>query len=203
MKWQPWVGDAYQSGYRKGLKLLIFGHSHYRQDADVRAKADNPLFTQLVIEDHIRTAKYKFFKHIEDVVCGEELQHAARSDFWHRVAFSNYVQELIDAPGRNPSHGQWEGGQKAFPQIINKARPDVIFVFSLTVWNQLPSAADFPGSENIFDMTDAAYLWKIADRYVLGGGFAHQRNPLVGRDIWHVWSEWLLEEATRRLGKSR
>jgi hypothetical protein len=197
INYTPWKGIKYDGGYRNGLKLLILGDSHYGG-----AGANHSELTGDEIRRHVEIEPYAFWTHIEQVIEGRTLSDDARRSFWDSVAFSNYFQQALDRPGVRPSDVQWERGRRAFSEIIDYTEPDILFVFSLRVWERLPTLPEFPGTKSITEMTDAATLWRVHGRSLVGGGFAHPRNPMVGRDIWHAWSEWLFSCGTKNLGST-
>lgn len=188
MHYRPWIGSRYQEGYRDGLKLLILGLSHYR-DPD-------PGATCHWTNHHIEKTPDLFWTHVEHVVSGRALDGAGRKEFWHQVAFSNLLQDCMNAPGDNVTDEQWTRGRLAFAEIIECTAPDVVFVFAQSAWTHMPDDTEFPGSHSIIDLGQSDYLYRIRPGYdVLAAAFNHPRNPGCPREVWHAWSGRLLANA--------
>lgn len=184
MHYRPWRGDGYENGFRGGLKLLILGHSHY-SDCDPEA-------TRKYTREHVEEKQGGFWTHVEQVILGERLDQDRRRAFWNSVAFSNFIQEPLEQLGDEPTDSQWTQARRAFPEIIAYTKPDLMFVFSIKAWSELPDDKEHPGSCDVPGCCKDAYLYRIDSTYQLfAGAFAHPRNPRVGRIIWHAWSEYL------------
>jgi len=62
-----------------------------------------------------------------------------RKWFWNSISFYNYIQEIVnDEPGGKRSKNQWINSIRSFYETIEKLRPELIFVFSIAVGNNLP-----------------------------------------------------------------
>jgi hypothetical protein len=202
MSYEPWIGAAYKDGFVDKKKLLLVGHSHYRGDLEIDV-ANDPKFTKTVVKDHLEK-EYAFFSHIERVLINldSKFSKEQRDRFWKRVAFANYFQEALLEPGARPTDAQWDAGNAGFATLLRSIQPDLMFVFSLEVWNRVPTDKVFPGSDNV-TQDGSAYLWQVDNHFVLGGGFAHPRNPRVNRPVWHAWAKWLFEQSTRVQSRSK
>ena len=197
MHYRPWRGDDYPNGFRKGLKLLILGHSHYDDD--------NPDATEKWTRKHVEEKPDRFWTHVEEVIQGRCLDSDRRREFWNSVAFSNFIQEPLTL-GAKPTDLQWTRARKAFPEIIAYTKPDLMFVFSTKAWSKLPDdrEEEYPGSSDVPSCSGQAYLYRIDLTYQLfAGAFAHPRKPLVERIIWHAWSEFLFTKALSLMKKSQ
>jgi hypothetical protein len=188
--YRPWQPRGYRREGYSGLRLLILGHSHY-DDWSKNATRDWTLA-------HVQKKPDRFWTHIEQVVSGRVLDPKQRQEFWSNVAFSNFIQEPLAGVGPKPSRRQWQEARRMFPEVVECTRPDVVFVFSTTVWEHLPENEAYPGSRHLPGYGRRAYLYQIETSYrMLAGVFNHPRNPVRSREHWHAWSNTLLEAARR------
>jgi hypothetical protein len=188
MHYRPWIGSRYEEGYRDGLRLLIMGLSHY---GDTDEGATSHWTTR-----HIEEKPDAFWTHVEQVVIGRALDRASRKELWHRVAFSNFLQGSMDAPGDKVTGEQWTRGRRAFAEIVECTTPDIVFVFAQSAWTHMPDDAEFPGSHSVADLGQSGYLYRIRPGYeILAAAFNHPRNPGCPREVWHAWSDRVLASA--------
>jgi hypothetical protein len=187
MHYRPWKGTSYKSGYVSKLKLLILGHSHY-DDFNRNATIH---WTKKHFEKPDR-----FWLHVEQVVKGFPLDNTQRKSFWNSVAFANFIQQALERNGR-PTKQQWNEARNSFLQLVRCTEPNLVFVFSTTVWEHLPDAQDqgFSGSYQPPKLGARAYLYQTPDHQFLAGVFNHPRNPAKSRGYWHKWATTLIESA--------
>jgi hypothetical protein len=128
VRFSPWIGDQFQSGLR-GLRLLIVGESHYGP----KNQNYDPGFTVNCVRNVVRGEwKLKFFGNLQsnlaDAGLGVESPTClrARKEFWERVAFYNYIQEMISAPGIAPSTSAWERAREPFREVLNELQPNCV-----------------------------------------------------------------------------
>ncbi len=132
---QPWRGGQYAE-HRP--RLLVVGMSHYRCDVEV----PDFYFTNQVIEDRIANGdRGAFFTNIvATCTCNDELpSQEAKIEFWHSIAFYNYVQEFVGDSPRTP-HPQrlWSRSHDAFGAALRSLNPELIMVVGDTNWNNMP-----------------------------------------------------------------
>jgi hypothetical protein len=136
----PWVGLNFENGF-KGTRLLIVGESHYTDwpDSDrvVRRHKLGPAFTATTVQSFFETGGdgAPTWWRIEELLHDEEKPNA---QFWHSVAFYNFVQfPLEGAPkdGVHPTDEQWLGSTLAFRELLENLRPDRIYMFGKTTWD--------------------------------------------------------------------
>jgi hypothetical protein len=186
--YRPWKGRFYDQGYHNKLKLLILGHLHY--DDGSRTATVDWTRQHLIKPD-------RFWTHVEQVVTGHPLTANERTEFWERVAFANFIQDMLQKNGC-PTKDQWLRARHAFRSLILETTPDLVFVFSQTVWINLPEDDDdcgFRGYQPM--MSGRAGLYQVSRDYrFVAGVFNHPRRPGRKRKYW---ASRLLLEASRTL----
>lgn len=204
----PYEGASYGSGFKHQLRLLLLGDSFY-------GDTWFPTAPQEAIRHNVEHGSYQFFNDLQRIVTGASpVSTEDRQAFWDKVAFTNMVQEPVATADSEPSREQWAGAWAAFPEIIRRTRPDVIFVFSQRAWDmERHFDSPFTGSA-ITDLLpsipskDAAYLRDfsalVPGRHALSGCFDHP-SYVRRRGQWSEWHEWanqLLDAAPGKLGRT-
>jgi hypothetical protein len=90
------VGTEYASNGLGGTKVLILGESFYGP-LDPSDAADLPSLTEVVVRAYIaRPEGLRIFSMVEKL-CGRTpgVDETERLAFWNRVAFSNFIQDLL------------------------------------------------------------------------------------------------------------
>ncbi|MDQ1087007.1 hypothetical protein [Siphonobacter sp. SORGH_AS_1065] len=121
----PWVGDKY---FESKPRILILGESHYGQPEDYSND-----FTQWVVNEYaVKPAnRLRFFTTIANTITGHSgwMEDEKRSEFWHSVAFYNYIQELVGTGARiRPSDEMWVQAQALFFETLTTLKPEIVIV---------------------------------------------------------------------------
>lgn len=122
----PWEGHNYKTS---SPKLLILGESHYKREG-----SDRTTFTQEVIRSWAvgEQGTRRFFTIIAKVLSDNlntYMSKTEKADFWNKVAFYNYVQEVVgDEPGDRPTDVMWQQAQQPLSQVIQSLLPDIVIV---------------------------------------------------------------------------
>ena len=146
----PYIGEKYQQGYQ-GKKVLVLGESHYSADEDGNASLDDPTFTNYIVQEFINYQKGKrehnnwmnTFTKFAKVFHNGDLSTNEIVEFWERVAFYNYVQEPMAAPRQSPTTEQFTKSEKAFWEVLEVCRPDIIVVWSHRLWVKMPYTGEY------------------------------------------------------------
>lgn len=200
MHYIPWRGEAYAAGVQ-GRRLLILGDSFH--DAVGAAS-----FPSEVVGDFVAGRRnYPFFAAIQQVVTGERAgDPAARRAFWGRVAFSNLVQEPMQAASAAPTAAQWRRAWACFPEVVAATAPDVVFVFSRRGWDAEAAARGGAGGVAL-DLAPERRpgvrrgVWaqqrEEGGRRFVSGCFYHPRYLSRNKedlDVWHRWAGVVLRQ---------
>ena len=138
--WHPWVGSLYESEGYRGRRILILGESHYGGDG-----CHYPEVTREGIQDMaLKKGHLPFFSRTQRIIVGGRggFTSEERHDFWHRVAFANYVQTALERPGSRPSWEMWSAASEQFLRTVEELRPDVIVALGIELGRNLPKVPD-------------------------------------------------------------
>lgn len=131
----PWKGQHYGRESRFGVRLLVLGESHYGQPGE----DDKPTLTEEVVRDYSAEHRHPYFTRIAKVLRGDRgwIDDEERAAIWEHLAFYNYVQSLVPAPGIPPTSAQWAAAHGPFLTVLNRLQPDGVLVVSQRLWDQL------------------------------------------------------------------
>jgi hypothetical protein len=133
----PWIGSLYATEGIRGKRLLILGESHYGG-----AGCEYPAFTSDVIRDMaLRKGRLPFFSRVQRLVVGGRggFSNEERADFWHRVAFYNYVQSSPgNSPRCRPTPEMWEAASEPLRQTLLELSPHIMLVLGIELHRNLP-----------------------------------------------------------------
>ena len=140
VKFQPWVGDNYEN---ENLKILVLGESHYGN-----AEENKETFTQDVIKSWAlrEEGSIKFFTTIAKILSDKTEVYLSDDDakeFWHKVAFYNYVQDFVGEEARmRPTELMWKEAKLPFIQVVNKLKPNIVVVLGSHLGEYIEEYAD-------------------------------------------------------------
>ncbi len=139
----PWLGDAYQRASReiKGRDdghWHVMGESHYGQPEE-----QNSAFTRNVIRQ-LAIPGYGFFDRLLSIVAREPAADLDREAGWSRLAYSNFVQELLPDTDRRPTASHWAAGREAFFGQLAITRPPQLLIVGRQQWDNLPTEGGAP-----------------------------------------------------------
>jgi hypothetical protein len=136
---KPWKGLDYEcESNQNGGKIMIVGESHYHKcnvDCTTKLHANLTIRTvQGIVDGEFR---HTFFTKIASLF-GEGKNV---SGFWEKVAFYNFLQELLEKP-RSPvtkEMRQNSKNQKLFFEMLRILKPNYVLVLGKANWQFLPS----------------------------------------------------------------
>lgn len=171
VKFNPWVGENYETGIHQGKKLMILGESHYCANPETEATED---ITIKVIEDLLdpfsehEGYKNTYTKFAKAVVGEKQFSDETKKEFWQHVIFYNYVQTAISGARVSPTTEQFRNSEQAFFEIISQYQPDLIIVWGKRLYNNLPQQGtqlpDLQISQGIY-AGESSEVWS----YTIGG----------------------------------
>jgi hypothetical protein len=133
-----WEGPHYRKSGINGQQIAIVGHSHHGDD-------DTNDYTLKTVQGVIGGREsYKFFDQIRDYFGFKD-----SADFWNRVVFFNYLPDCVGPDEERYKYGtidQIKRAKERFPRLLAKYRPQKVFVFGKTMWQELPSLREEEGS---------------------------------------------------------
>jgi hypothetical protein len=183
IRFEPWVGDRYDSGGLLGVRTLVLGESHYGESEDASSQVTRGVVQQWAMEK--RSAFFtKVAKLLLNLPAGHWLSDETRAAFWHSVAFYNYVQEFPGASARiRPTEAMWQAARPAFFEMLNRLRPAAIIVLGFELWSRLPDPSSL---QQVDDQTFKVYGGDAFTPRVLA---ARVQHPSSGGFSYAPWSE--------------
>ncbi|MBQ8500862.1 MAG: hypothetical protein IJ494_00935 [Bacteroides sp.] len=153
INFQPWVGDAYESGGILRQKILVLGESHYctslNEENECLGTSPQecpklcPRFTCRVMEQFLTV--YDGRRSLQSYVCferavmGKVLTEEERKQFWNSVLFYNYVQGVVLGGARKkPISQEYQDSEEAFEELLKTYQPDKIIVWGQRLYNAMP-----------------------------------------------------------------
>ena len=149
LTWKPWIGNNYTNGGIFDKKILILGESHYGSDKD---SWFNENLTILSIQEKIGEAKGekgKFYKkafhtNIFKAFNEKPATNQNKIEFWHSVAYFNYVQGSVgEKPRERPEKNDWDLSFSAVKKTFDLLKPEIIVVLGYTLWENIWRKFDF------------------------------------------------------------
>ena len=147
---QPFVGKDYANGGIFGKRILVLGESHYC-DAEECEDCGNLVKHQdcndytsrvtmgnLLYGDHTKHKWIPTFTRFEHSLIGKEADQEMREKIWSSVIFYNYLQVAMPKPGQAGTKEQYQEGEDAFFEVLEKYCPEYVIVWSKRLWNYLP-----------------------------------------------------------------
>ena len=130
-----WRGPLYEEGI-DGQRVACVGFSHWSDEPS----HEDPLKTKNDIENVISGAydSAPYWAHFP-----RYFGHRTRADFWSRVVFFNSLPSIVGDGSQRYSAGtaeQQNGAQERLIRIVEKERPQKLFIFSKKAWNSLPES---------------------------------------------------------------
>jgi hypothetical protein len=116
----------------EGQHIAIVGYSHYGDP-----QKDSDRFTHWALNKFIAGEPIgdQFFPPIQSY-----FGYDGRPDFWNHVDFFNFIPECFASVKKfaTGDRALVERSQKRFLKILQREKPDKVFVFSRKGWNQCP-----------------------------------------------------------------
>ncbi|MFO1343621.1 MAG: hypothetical protein U1F05_10890 [Burkholderiales bacterium] len=127
MRFEPWIGEKYLSEGLSGVRVLALGESHYAEP-----EFASPTFTTEVVRECVYEGRVAYFTKVAKLLrgmgAGVYMPNDVLRDTWDRIAFYNYVQQMLPAPRVRPTEAMWKEAQEIFPSVIGQLQPQLIVV---------------------------------------------------------------------------
>ena len=173
----PWRGAKYDTGINN-KRILILGESHYCEDYDKSQKSrhkcpkefDNYCMschmdrechekTIDTIVEHLSSENYRTHKTFETHVNGHSLSEKERFEFWHHLAFYEYIQYAQPKPKMPLKQGNPTQNRNAFLEVLELLKPDKIIIWGKRFYHLLLN--EFGGEIIVHPTYPGAWNWKI------------------------------------------
>ena len=139
VRFEPWVGERYELAELYGLRVLLLGESHYGKGDE------DSFFTRRVVKKWGQEKRHRFFTIIARFILHQgrkgRLTGAERREFWDKVAFYNYVQEIVGRKARiRPTRDMWKRSEQSFFKVLQDLKPDLVVVLGKQLGKKLPAS---------------------------------------------------------------
>lgn len=184
----PFVGKDYEKGFlNSGKKVLILGLSHY--DAESVGCPCHHNFTKDIVEGFINGEDGTYFRGFTcqtKALLNREILGDDREKVWNQVAFYNFIQFNIEAPGIKETNEQFDDSIPAFKEVLEELTPDIIIAWGYGLFDKLYSLGESDGEEMSLASGEKVYTrW-----FVTGGNskalMIRQHHP----SRYYSWNEW-------------
>lgn len=160
---RPWKGNNYEEGGLFQKRILILGESHYQWERDIPLTEN--LTIECVEEQLSGTKTQSFWTKIAIAFLHRAPSLQDKRQFWHGVAFYNYVQCNVGfGPRIPPTREMWERSEVGFMEVLQALAPECVIVLGYQLWARLPSLGGHKGAD--IEGAKQTETW----RYPLGNG---------------------------------
>jgi len=125
----PWIGQNYQ---KADSKLLVLGMSTYNKDDP---KKNCVKIMAKKVRDGNREIWARYWNRITDLLKNE---NEDVPNFWDRISFHNYIQEIMDEVKQKTPKEYWENAKEPFLEILSKLKPDLVIATGYELFYNLP-----------------------------------------------------------------
>lgn len=127
----PWVGTNYLA---QSPRLLLLGESHYGDNNE------NPNLTRELTYNYSEGLwSHRYWTGIMNTL-NDQNTPDARNVFWSKVAFYNYIQDIVGATsGIQPTAAMFVSALTGFRSVLNYLKPTHILVLEKRLWLNLPT----------------------------------------------------------------
>ena len=145
-RFEPWIGDAYRASLQADAigsndleslcRFHLMGESHYSEGDEPQSN-----WTIRAVEDWaLKLNRYgAFWTKAIQTVDSTTLYKLDRFTAWHRVAFSNFQQDVLRAPRDPVPETHLERGRRCFFAQLYKTRPTTLVVLGKRLFANLPN----------------------------------------------------------------
>ena len=136
----PWVGPNYFSGGIFGRRIMALGESHHCEDGI----CENCNFTSVVIDWYLdqkyeREGWMPTFLKFERSLVNHSTTPSESKEIWNSILFYNYLQVAVPNARQAGTPEQYRASENAFFSVIDEYEPELIIVWGVRLWNQLPN----------------------------------------------------------------
>lgn len=191
----PRIGKDYARGGIFGKKILALGESHYCGSgcADCGECGKHPEcsdFTTNVVNWCLdssveREGWMNTYLKFERSLVGKETTPLESRKIWDSIAFYNFLQVAMGGAREAGTNQQYRAAAEPFMQVLEELQPDVLIVWGVRLWNNLPNRnwTDSPKvSVDGYDVQNGYYTLSSGKKVKVVCVY----HPSVGYD-WSFW----------------
>ena len=198
---KPWVGCSYNTGGIFGKRIMVLGDSHYCgedcKECGLSPKSWCRDFTTRVVRDYLdqdneREGWMATYLKFERSLVNHVTTPDESIKIWNSLLFYNYLQIALQGPRQAGTSEQYQAAAGPFFDVMDKYRPDLLIVWGVRLWNNLPSERWTEGND-----------FKV-DGYAINNGYYTLSNgnkvraicvyhPSVGYS-WNYWYKVIMSQ---------
>lgn len=191
----PRIGKDYAWGGIFGKKILAVGESHYCGTgcADCGVCGRHPEcadFTKRVVEWCLdpsveREGWMNTYLKFERSLVGKETTPQDSRKIWDSIAFYNFLQVAMGGAREAGTTQQYRDAAEPFLATLENLQPDVIVVWGVRLWNNLPNVRWTDGDRQNVDGYDIQNGY-----YTLASGKKVKAVCVYHPSTGYAWSLW-------------
>jgi hypothetical protein len=173
----PWIGGNYLT---TNPRILILGMSTYD-------KYDPPrTCVRIMIKKASEGERGNWARYWVRIatLLKDAVEKTETKDFWDRISFYNYIQEIMDGPKQNTPEKHWEYAKEVFVEVVKKLMPDIVIVTGYAVFDNLPDEC-IPGKPiSLNGKNLKVCTYHVNDKVINICGIWHPATPGFKYDDW-------------------
>jgi len=191
----PRIGKDYARGGIFGKRILALGESHYcgtgcadcgecgkhPECSDFTTKVVNWCLDPSVERERWMNTYLKF----ERSLVGHETTPVESRKIWDSIAFYNFLQVAMGGAREAGTNQQYRAASEPFMQILEELQPDVLIVWGVRLWNNIPNRNWADGSKVAVDGYDVQNGY-----YTLSSGKKVKVVCVYHPSVGYDWSFW-------------
>lgn len=191
----PRIGKGYARGGIFGKKILALGESHYcgsgcadcgecgkhPECSDFTTKVVNWCLNPSVEREGWMNTYLKF----ERSLVGKETTPLESRKIWDSIAFYNFLQVAMGGAREAGTNQQYRAAAEPFMQVLEELQPDVLIVWGVRLWNNLPNRNWADGSKVAVDGYEVQNGY-----YTLPSGKKVKAVCVYHPSVGYDWSFW-------------
>lgn len=123
----PWIGKNYLQN-----RILILGDSHYATNQEAEREFEDPYSTIETIKAVIEKGPYSFYNGLYNLFNLDTQKDI--EEFWSKIAFYNFVQEIMKSVHQKPSAANRMEAWKCLAKVASVLRPAYILFLGIRNW---------------------------------------------------------------------
>jgi hypothetical protein len=137
----PFIGQYYNQGIF-GKKVLVLGESHY---CDEKTKPEEfkdvtRNCVQAFLDKNAERERWmNTYRKFERALANKATSFEDSARIWDSLIFYNYLQEPMSKPRECGTLKQYKDAAEPFFETLNCYQPDVVIVWGIRLYNQMPN----------------------------------------------------------------
>lgn len=191
---RPWVGRDYSSGGIFGKRIMVLGDSHYCDEECSACGMDfncecNAFTTKTILKyldsSASREGWMSTYLKFERSLVNHETSPDESLKIWNSLLFYNFLQVAMQTPRQAGTPRQYQDATSPFFSIMDHYQPDLLIVWGVRLWNNLPSQRWQDGSEMSVDGYPVSNGY-----YRLSSGKAVRAICVYHPSVGYSWDYW-------------